>query len=86
MTLESTKPKSVQTDKGDTVKTVHVVGRARFPVRKPGVWHLVGVYSTEKAAKAACYDKWCCCAAVKEGVSVNLTIALERGQVVFVNE
>jgi len=81
MAPESTKAKSVQGDKAEPAKTVYIVGRARFPVRKPGVWVLIGVYATEKLAKGACYDKWCCYAKVKQDVPVSLSIKFEKGQV-----
>ena len=86
MAVESTKGKSVKGDKTEPVKTVYAVGRARFPTRKPGVWSLIGVYATDKLAKAACYDKWCAYIKVEQDVPVSLTMALERGKVCFVNE
>jgi len=83
MAAESTKSKST---KGDKAGAVFVVGRARYPDRKPGVWSLIGVYAVEKDAKAACHDKWC--AYVKVGVSalLNLTMAKVQGHVCFVIE
>lgn len=86
MASESTKAKPAQADKAEAAKIVYVAGRARYPVRKPGVWRLLGVYATEALAKAACYDKWCCWTLVKHGEPVSLTVTLHRGQVCFENE
>jgi len=83
MAPESTKDKSA---KGDKAGFLYVVGRARYPVRKPGVWVLLGVYATKELAKAACYDKWCCYAKVKQGALLSLTVTLNRGQVCFENK
>ncbi|MBW2308525.1 MAG: hypothetical protein JRG73_16485 [Deltaproteobacteria bacterium] len=66
--------------------TVYVVGRARFPTRKPGLWTCLGVYPTETLAKQACYDKWCCYTRVKLGMAVDLTITYDRGTVQFRNQ
>ena len=86
MASESTKAKPAQADKAEAAKIVYVAGRARYPVRKPGVWRLLGVYATEALAKAACYDKWCCYAKVKQGALLSLTVTLNRGQVCFENK
>ena len=86
MAPESTKDKSAKGDKPEAAKIVYVAGRARYPVRKPGVWVLLGVYATKELAKAACYDKWCCYAKVKQGALLSLTVTLHRGQVCFENE
>lgn len=87
MASESTKAKPVQ---GDKAGAVYVVGRTRYPVRKPGVWHMVGVYPTEKLAKAACYDKWCTYVYINIAADhdrlMNLFVTIEKGQVCFKNE
>ena len=86
MAPESTKDKPAKGDKPEAAKIVYVAGRARYPVRKPGVWVLLGVYATKELAKAACYDKWCCYAKVKQGVAVSLSVKIEKGQVYMATE
>jgi hypothetical protein len=83
MATEPTKGKVVKGDKGGAV---FVVGRARYPVRKPGVWSLIDACTTEKLAKEACYDRWCAYIKVQQDAPVSLTVTLDKGQVCFVNE
>ena len=94
MTAKSTKDKKPTDDTAEPTSTLYVepratlyvVARARYPVRKPGVWTLIGIYTTERAAKSACIDRWCAYGKVDQNVPIDVTTALEKGQVCLVTE
>ena len=94
MAVKSTKDKKTTDDTVESTSTLYieprtnlyVVARARYPVRKPGVWSMIGVYTTERAAKSACIDQWCAYGKIDQNVPIDVTTAIEKGQVCLVTE